>query len=363
MSREAVKPMIPEIGYPPPIWLHCVEQARDAFRIGGSTECHAAIVAIRAILEAHSGELGRGGPTLRLYISLLKWRLNATYERPFARMQAAQVQLWELEEIWPDVIYLRRFIEDAISQYGMTPGFKIFNTIFNAVDPANVSKFLEDPSEDFQIYRRPGAKLTIVGFSGLNHRFAGVGWNSFDQTVAHKLNANLIIVRDRFRRLYLNGIESMGDYARSVTTIGLILEEFKDTRVVAAGGSGGVFGAINIACDLDIRYIVAFGGPTSLEIGEESEHRQVYNKISADIAAGLYERPDLASKINTSKVERIDFFVAGRHEFDFQQMQNLSRQCACVAPHVYSEEEKHVVTHLAIADGTILRAFKSKGIA
>jgi hypothetical protein len=357
MIRPPVLQARPDEIAAPPDWLVAIQQAQRAVQeddVGGWRD---ALMALNEVWAVNRGALGRGARHMWLYRSLLTFKLTGQYEPAFEQLPGAQVQIWELEAQWPDLAYQKAFLAAAITQFGPRPGFKMFENIFNAVDPKVKSDFFDDPEADFQIHRRPGATLTIVGFSGLNNRFAGLGWNSFDRAVAQPLNANVIVVRDYHRRLYLAGVESMGDYAATVAGIKAALAEFKDTRIVAAGGSGGVFGAINIACDLDIRHIVAFGGPTSLELGEGNEDRQVYRKIADEAEAGQYSRPDLTQRVNASPIERIDFFVAGGHAFDFAQMRNLASACSCVVPHVYEGWTEHIVTDLAIADGSILQAF------
>lgn len=357
MIRPPVLQARPDEIAAPPDWLVAIQEAQRAVQEDNAGLWRAALDRLNEVWATHRGALGRGARHMWLYRSLLTYKLTGQYEPAFQQLPGAQVQIWELEAQWPDLSYQKAFLAAAITQFGPRPGFKMFENVFAAVDPAVKSDFFDDPDADFQIHRRPGATLTILGFSGLNQRFAGLGWNSFDRTVALPLNANLIVVRDFHRRLYLAGVESMGDYAATVAQIKEALAEFRDTRIVAAGGSGGVFGAINISCDLDIRRIVAFGGPTSLELGEGNEDRQVYRKIADEAAEGLYSRPDLVQRVNASPIERIDFFVAGGHEFDFAQMQNLAAACPCVVPHVYENWSEHVVTDLAIADGTILEAF------
>lgn len=357
MIRPPVLQPRPDEIAEPPDWLVVIQRAQRAVQEEDAAEWRGALAALNAVWATHRGALGRGARHMWLYRSLLTFKLTGHYEPAFQQLPGAQVQIWELEAQWPDLAYQKEFLAAAIAQFGPRPGFKMFENVFNAVDPVTKSDFFDDPDVDFQIHRRPGATLTIVGFSGLNNRFAGLGWNSFDRAVAQRLNANLIVVRDFHRRLYLAGVESMGDYAATVARIKAALEEFSATRIVAAGGSGGVFGAINIACDLDIRRIVAFGGPTSLELGEGNEDRQVYRKIADEAAAGMYSRPDLTQRVNASPIEKIDFFVAGAHEFDFAQMQNLASVCACVVPHIYEGWTEHIVTDLAIADGSILQAF------
>ena len=344
-------------GEEPSVWVEPIRSAQLALQGGAPAAIQAALAELVATQEAHRGTLGRGVRLVPLYRSLLHWTLTGEFLPCNTQIQGARLQLWHLESQWPALEYQKAFLAHTIASYGQQRGFRMFERIYAAVDGEKLSDFFDDEDQEFQIHRRPGATTTIIGFSGLNQRYAGFGWNSFDRTISHKLNANLIVIRDFQKRLYLAGIESVGRYPETVAYLKATLAEFAGTRVIATGGSGGVFGALNLACDLGIGHAVCMAGPTSLELGEDNSDRQVYQLIANEAEAGLYDKPQLAEKVKASALKRIDFFVAGGKAFDYAQMRNLAEKCTQVVPHVYEDWTDHIVTDLAVADGSLLAAF------
>lgn len=344
-------------GEAPSVWVEPIRSAQMALLGGDAAVQKAALAEIDANLTAHRNASGRGQRLISYYCSLLHWTLTGEFLPSFSQLPVAKLQLWHMESQWPALGFQRAFLAHSIATYGNSRGSRLFERIYAAIDPKAPSDFFDDEDGDLQIHRRPGATTTIFGFSGLTQRYAGLGWNSFDRTIAHKMGANLIIARDFQRRLYLAGIESIGNYAQTLDRLKATLAEFADTRIVATGGSGGVFGALNLACDLELTHAICMGGPTSLELGEDNSDRQVYQKIANEAEAGQYEKPQLAEKVNASALRRIDFFVAGANAFDFAQMRDLAGQCDRVVPHVYKERSDHIVADLAVADGSLIAAF------
>ena len=309
------------------------------------------------MIEGPRRGVRRALPQLNLYRSMIAWKLRGEFVEPSNNPPAAKIQMWELDAFCPDIEYRRRFIDDAVARYPNRRGFTLFKSVLANVSGTR-SRF-KVTGEDVQILRRPGATMTIIGFGAIRGAFAGIGWDLFERVVVQTLNANFIILEDSDERIFLSGIKSLGDYEASVAAVRRILAEFADTTIVATGASGGVFGAINFAADLGVRHIVAFAGPTSIEVGEENENRQVYRRISADIAAGRFPRVNLAEKVNGSAIERIDFFVAGQSEFDMAQMNALRSQCPQVHPIIFEDSDSHIVTDYAIEDGSLFEAFRA----
>lgn len=338
--------------------LRLAEQARLVL---ASHPDKAALEALREEIDTRiaARNLARSRvPVVFLYKSLVTWLLDGTFEVPWESRTTARVQLWEIEWFNPVLDYQKRFVTEAHKAFPDAPGFEIIDRVLRTV-PEGTEGFIDDRLKDVTMFRRPGATMTIIGFSGLNHQMAGIGWTMFDRAVASKLNANLIVLKDFHRRLYLAGIDSIGDFDAMIAYLRDLLKEFSGTRILSVGGSGGVFAAVNVACELGIDHVVAMAGPTSLRIGEDSEDKQVYQKIAADAATGLITYPDLVERVNTAGIRRIDFFVAGGHAFDYSQMRNLADGCPSVIPHVYEDHDGHVVIDRCIADGTLLAAFRA----
>lgn len=322
---------------------------------------------LEALLDEINGRILQRGltqaraPVVFLYQSLATWLLTGKFVAPWDSRMTARVQFWETEWFNPVLSYQKRFVAEAHQAFPRVLGFEVMGRVLGTIADGTEG-YVDDRHKDVAVWRRPGAEMTIVGFGGLNHQVNGIGWTMFDRAVASKLNANLIVMKDFQRRLYLAGVESIGDFQATVAFVRNILGELAGTKVVAVGGSGGVFGAINYACELGIDHVVASAGPTSLKIGESAEEKQVYQKIAADADAGLFSCPDLAERVNAAGMRRIDFFVAGKHEFDYAQMRNLADNCACVVPHVYEDHDGHAVIDRAIADGSLLEAFNAQSV-
>ena len=340
-----------------PVWQPVIDRARQALEGGDAAALAAIDEEIEALIDGPREVVRRGLPQLNLYRSLIAWKQRGEFVRPSNNAQAAKIQMWELDAFCPDIEYRRQFIDHAVKRYPNRRGFALFQRVLANVSESR-SRF-KTTKEDVQILRRPGATMTVIGFGAIRGAFAGIGWDLFERVVIQPLNANFIVLEDFNERIFLGGISSIGNYDASVAAVREILAEFADTTIVATGASGGVFGAINFAADLGIRHIVAFAGPTSIEVGEENFNRQIYRRITADIEAGRFARVNLAEKVNGSAIERIDFFVAGQSKFDMAQMNALRSQCPQVHPIIFEHTDSHVVTDYAIEDGSIFEAFRS----
>lgn len=348
------------------LWYPTIERVRQAAMADDDAALIALDDELRTLSEQPRKQIRRVLPLIPLYRSLITWKREGRFVTPFDDAKSGQIQFWELDEYCGDLEYKRKLVKAATTRYSEKRGFRMFERILATIGES-VSRFKPDKS-DIQIYRRPGATMTLIAFGGVKGGFAGIGWMMLDRAVAEPLNANLIALRDTNKRVYLAGIQSVGDYPASVARIREIVAEFADTRIITIGASAGVFGAINVAADLGVRQVIAFAGPTSIEVGEQNDDRQVWKQIVADIEAGRMEHVDLAEKVKNSAIERIDFFAAGKHEFDMAHLHAImDRNEAVVVPHVYADLDDHVVTDFAIADGTLMEAFaagpKTPGLA
>ncbi len=177
----------------------------------------------------------------------------------------------------------------------------------------------------------------------------------FDRAIAQKINANLVILRDRNHRFYLAGVKSLGNRQETVAALRQILADLNTPEVVAVGGSVGVFGALLLSCDLGIKHVIASSGPTSLDIGYEEGDRQWYIQTKEMADEGLIEYPDLAAEVARSDIERVDFFLAGQHDFDMRQMRNLADRTDVVVPHIYDDLSGHTTIRQMIMDDSLLK--------
>lgn len=291
----------------------------------------------------------------QLYRSMAEWRLDGIFTTPFANLTEARIQFWETEYYCPLSAYQ---IEYAKAGQERFPGINLFSgmvRIFNTTGLVQ-SDFRDIRKSEIVTCLRPGATRTIIGFSALNQNPLGIGWPTFERAIARPLNANLIILKDFQKRLYLAGIKSIGDYRKTISYLGELVDEYSDTQVTFMGCSGGTFAALNFASQIGVEHVVGLSGPNSLAIGEGSEDKRVYSQVSQDAAAGRLPYPDLIAQLKTSKVRRFDYFISEFHEFDMAQFRNARDNLDIVVPHLYPAST-HSMTDLAIEDGGLLRAF------
>lgn len=346
-----------EVAKATPVWQPAVDRVRQSLAADDDAALIALDDELRALLGRPRPQIRRAIPQLQLYRSLIVWKRDARFDAPFDDAQTAKIQFWDLDEHCSDLEYKRVFADHAVVRYPNRRGFRLFQRIIKTIASSD-SRFIVDGT-DVQVHRRAGATMTIVGFAAMKGGLAGIGWDLFDRAVVAPLNANLVMLQDFNERLYLAGIESLGDYDQSVARLREILTEFADTKIVATGASAGVFGALYYSAKLGIRHVVALAGPTSLEVGEDNPDRQIYRRIGEDIDAGRLHRVDVIDKVINSAIERVDFFVAGQHRFDMAQFEAMRSRCDKIEPHIYAGLNDLVVTDYAIEDGSIFEAFRA----
>lgn len=291
----------------------------------------------------------------QLYRSMAKWRLDGIFTIPFANLTEARIQFWETEYYCPLSAYQIEYVKAGQERFPSINLFSGMVRIFNTIGPVQ-SDFRDIRKSEIVTCLRPGATRTIIGFSALNQNPLGIGWATFERAIAGPLNANLIILKDFQKRLYLAGVKSIGDYGKTIDHLGELVDEYSDTQVTFMGCSGGTFAALNFASQIGVEHVVGLSGPNSLAIGEGSEDKRVYSQVSQDAAAGRLPYPDLIAQLKTSKVRRFDYFISEFHEFDMAQFRNARDNLDIVVPHLYPANT-HSMTDLAIEDGGLLRAF------
>ncbi|RJE78552.1 hypothetical protein [Paracoccus sp. JM45] len=294
---------------------------------------------------------------LRLHHARLGFQLSGNMEAPFTSLQEAQVQGREIEKIDHGLPFKRLFNKAALEKFPNNKGFRLTNIVYKQIESDFFDDFLIDPeTDDIVVRRRPGARITIIAFSCIRHRCSGLGWSDFDASIAQNLNANLIILKDFEKRLFLKGVKSLGDFDATISGLRAILAEFSGTQIVALGASGGVYASLNIAPHLGINRVVSLAGPASLTIGNDVDDRQIYAQIDADIQAGHYKAVDIVDHIKSSSVSRVDYFVGGQNAFDMLQLNYLSGAGPKIHPHVYEKTGMHTIIFYALSDGSLSKA-------
>lgn len=351
--RERIRDILPQ---KTPAWRKLVNRAHGVLYDPAD---QAAVVAMRDRLQAFvdSDEKGANRPELRIMLALAEWRLTGEMPITYQNANEARLQMWELEKFCPVLDFQKPFVTRVAADFPNAPGPNKFKRVFDVIEGPVDPRF-DTVNEELVILRRPGATTTVIGFSGLQGLVSGMSWTMFDRAITQKLNANLIVVRDFNHLYYVAGIQKFGTLDQTVAGLGAVLKEFGGTRIVAAGGSAGVFGALYLSCRLGIRHVVASSGPTSLDIGVDEGDRQRYLVLKERAAKGEVPYPDVARMVAESQIGRVDFFVAGQHDYDMRQMRHLQGRTDVVVPHVYEDEDAHSIIDRAIADGSFLQAFR-----
>ncbi|GKY88009.1 hypothetical protein [Sinisalibacter aestuarii] len=299
-------------------------------------------------------------PIARLYRSMIEWRRSGVFHAPFNGMSEARLQFWEIEWHCPVLGYQRAFVQAMFEARPDTNLAQKNKVVFEHM-PSEVPDVRETRDLDIDIMLYPGAERTIIAFSGLNGNCLGIGWTMFYRAVACPARANLVVLKDVQRMLYLKGLASVGDFEATKARLRDLVDEYSALgEVIFLGGSGGTFGALAFGSGIGkVRRVVALAGPTSLEIGGEHEDKQVYRRIFADMQSGLVPHKDIAALVNGSGLERVDFFVSGGHEFDMAQMAHLKDNTKVVVPYIY-DCEHHSMTDMCIADGRLISVVKGE---
>lgn len=294
----------------------------------------------------------------RLLLSMIDWRLTGTLEVPFRSIMEAKMQYWDIEWSCPLTDYQTAFLRAANEKFPDVPVFGIFLKIFETLDNKG-PRMLESRRADFQVVLTPGAKVTVVGFSGIRHSCLGIGWPTFYRATAEQAKANLVVLKDHDYQLFLGGIRTIGDKQKTAARLRELMAEpqFAGTEFVFLGASGGTFGALVYAGLLGVKRVIGLSGPVSIEIGLGNEDKHVYKRLESMIAAGELEHEDPTKRVREGGVERIDYFVAGHHEFDQLQCRHLLENTDCAVQHVYPTSS-HMITDFCIADGRLVAAIR-----
>lgn len=338
-------------------WVTLANEARAALYEPRDLE---AVDAITQRLEAFYASEAKSArrPEIKAMLTLAYWHRTGELTTNYQNLNEARVQLWEYELNCPVYAFQLEFLRRINTDFPGADGPAQLLRLHEHCGPPISSRF-DDFNSDVVVLRTPNAEATILGFSAIGGKIPGISWTLYDRAVAQKLNANLIILRDTNIKYYLAGIASIGDLEQSIASLRAQLQEFAGTKVIATGGSAGVFGALLYSCALGIEHVVVSSGPTSLDIGVDQGDRQRFLIIKQEAEKGLLPYPDLAQDVANSAIRRVDYFVGGAHEFDMRQMRNLQSRTSVVVPHIYEDNPAHATMIPAILDGSLLNAFRT----
>jgi len=214
----------------------------------------------------------------------------------------------------------RTFLRACQEKFGEQMMNEIEPILMLAGEEIEELKIIDKPWLDYQIHDR-GAETTVILACGNSHRF-GVELNAVAIWL-ESLPVNLVYLRDFNLSLYLAGVRSIGNMEESVARIRHDLGALGTKRLIFAGSSGGVFGALNYGYQLNADMVLCFAGPTSLRAGKlEASERPSYMKIQKMIEDGIIAEPDMRSAYEESGI-RVRYFYGAEYEFDKLQVPTL----------------------------------------
>lgn len=291
---------------------------------------------------------------LNVLKTLAQWRLTGEISPNYQSVNEARIQLWEIERDCPVFDFQKPFLAGITEKYPQAPGPKELSALYQKIGNVIPAPRI-DPEDGIVVIRRPGATRTLLMFPGIPYLMSNLTTCLLDRAIAQPLNANVIACFDKARMFYLGGIKQVGNRRETLAYLMNLLDEFRDTRITALGGSAGVYGALHTSCDLGIEHVVATSGPTSFDLGLEADVRPVYKKTQAAAEAGEVELINLIGMVKSSEITRVDFFAGSQNEFDVSQMNALQTNSDIVVPHLY-DTDKHNVIVPAIIDGSYMKA-------
>lgn len=316
--------------------------------------------AVRALLAARSGRwehhayavqffefLERaeehGDPGLDLGLLRLKRYMGAVLKA--GRMRTACRIARAMEDRWP-------------GQGGKTIDALLHAPALFAADPSAsgevpaASALMDRPWVDVQVVDRK-APATLFLFTGVGHQFG------FPLNLLHlwlsRLDANIVYLCDFNMALFQMGLMSVGPYAETVAYLRDLACSL-GRRTVLAGHSGGVFGALTMARDMPADAVLAFSGPSTLELGlATKEDRPFYANVLSLLESGAMTMPDLRADYQRCGIP-VDYFFGAQNGFDARQARTLEG-LPNVTLRPVAGVPRHTVLPELIAEGTLTEVF------
>jgi hypothetical protein len=153
-------------------------------------------------------------------------------------------------------------------------------------------RFIDDPENDVQLVRRPGAKTLIFVFCGRMHRIGMPTW--MFQRWMSRLDANVVYLRDFSNMHFLGGVRSWGSRERTIISLNWIAEQLRVERVVCIGNSAGGYAAMFYALEIGASGVLNLSGGSNLEldfntflnrIDVAKELKQAFPELGLDLRA------------------------------------------------------------------------------
>lgn len=221
------------------------------------------IAAQIAVVEAEGSQDGIVNGRVNAYRSIVEFERTGAIE---GHAQSAEHAVLELNELrngalrfdvarTASSLYMTRFPE-AAAKLGRA------DALLRGPGRGG-GRWRDDAKSDFQVIPKPGAETTIVVFCDFRERF-NMPINTLYHVWLCDYPANIIILRDWERLLYLLGVPSIGTQEASVAELKRTLESLGTKKIVTIGNSGGGHAALHYAVLLGGTRAVAFAPPIDL---------------------------------------------------------------------------------------------------
>lgn len=186
-------------------------------------------------------------------------------------------------------------------------------------------RWRDDSDADVQIIPKTGAETTVVAFCDFRQRF-NMPVNTLYHVWLSHLPANVVILRDFERMLYLLGIGSVGPLDASITKIREILLSLGTKKTVTIGNSAGGFGALHYGALLDASASVVFAPPVNIPhtVNNLRKRARLRNGLVEMRDAGRIEWPDMPAIFHAKPNIRAEIFYGELNDLDRTHAEHMA---------------------------------------
>ena len=232
-----------------------------------SGEFNDASIAIQHTLDEHKDfdlSLSKS-PIERLIISLRQGEFS------FKSLPEARIQYWSLEQNFPHHPSILLFLSAAGRQFENFRSlyFKYYSELKEREELRPLGQPCWSEKDVIGIDNGHHSRL-IICYAGLSGKFLGLPWNLVNEFYAKRAQANLLILKDRYRARYLYGVESLGGGDPEKTFVDLnkmISSMCSSSDITIIGSSGGSFGALIASCYIGCENVICLGGKMEVDVG------------------------------------------------------------------------------------------------
>jgi hypothetical protein len=186
-------------------------------------------------------------------------------------------------------------------------------------------RWRDDTDADVQIIPKEGAETTVVAFCDFRQRF-NMPVNTLYHVWLSHLPANVVILRDWERMLYLQGVASLGSVDDSVEKLKEMLALLKTRKTVTIGNSAGGFGALHYGALLGADASVVFAPPVNIPHTVENlrKRARLRNALVEKRDEGAIQWPDLKVMYSENPNLRAHIFYGELNDLDRTHAESMA---------------------------------------